>query len=286
MDNRGSEPGDELEFEVSSLPQRTLRFGERWFGVSVQQSSDTGRGLWYQQRVQVPCAVVAAALIVLVILLLLFVIAAPTLGTRLATLGTRTTPTSPAAGGGSTVVLTTPTPSPYPLPTPIAPAMGSIPTTCTPGSPLVAFAPTDTVPGIGGQGVWLTAAVFFGASGAANLGHGATAKLGSFSPSDYTLAGWPVQVSVLVQDNLTHQITLTGQDLRTTYRLWFSADANNPGAVDEASPLATIDPSSVSASMSDWKIWFGVLYLPGAGCYRLHATWQGGSWTVVFAAGR
>ena len=276
MDGTGSEPEnelgpqpDELEIEVSQLP------------------GDTGPVPWYRQRVQVPCALVAAACTLLIVLLILVGMAAPSsLGTLLGTVGMRPTPSLPAAEAVSTVVVATPSPSPYPTPTPIAPAMGSVPTTCPPGSPLVAFAPTDTVPGVGSQGVWLTAAAFFAASGAVNLGPGATAKLGSFSPSDYTLAGWPVQVSVLVQDNLTHPITLTGQDLRTTYHLWFSADANNPGAVDEAAPLATIDPSSVSASTSDWKIWFGVLYLPGAGYYQLHATWQGGSWTVVFAAGR
>ena len=230
----------------------------------------------------------AAALAVLVVLLIFVVIAVPLpSGMLLGTVGTSPTPALPSARAVSTRVVATPTPSPYPTPTPFAPAMGSVPTTCPPGSPLVAFAPSATVPGVGGQGVWLTAAAFLSASGASILGHAATAKIGSFSPSDYTLAGWPVQVSVLVQDNVTHPITLTGQDLRTTYRLWFSADANNPGAVDEAALLATIDPNSVSASTSDWKIWFGVLYLPGAGCYQLHATWQGGArWTVVFAAGR
>ncbi|MGO8946277.1 MAG: hypothetical protein ACLQUY_01170 [Ktedonobacterales bacterium] len=295
MDSTGSEPEDELgpqpdelEIEVSQLPQRAHHWGDRWFWAPVQGPSDTGLAPWYQRRVEVPCALVAAALTVLVILLILVVIEAPSLGTLLGTLGTRSTPTPLAAVAVSTIVVDTPPPSPYPSPTPIAPAIGSVPTTCPPGSPLVAFDPTAIVPGVGGQGVWLVADAFLGTSGGGNLGHSATAELGSLSPSDYTLVGWPVQVMVLVQVGLTQPITLTGYDLWMTYSLWFSADANNPGAIDGAAPLATIDPSQVASSTSDgrWKIWFGVLYLPGAGCYRLHASWPGGGWTVAFASGR
>jgi hypothetical protein len=168
--------------------------------------------------------------------------------------------------------------------------MGYVPSTCPPGSPLVNFDAGATVPGVGGQGVWLVAGAFVDFAGApgAIVGQSATAKIGSLPPSDYTLAGWPVQVQVLVQSTLTQPLTLTGQDLRTAYPLWFSSDANNPGAIDEAVPLASIDPSQVASSTVDgrWKIWFGVLYLPGAGCYQLQARWPGGGWRVTFAAGR
>jgi hypothetical protein len=299
MDDTGAEPEDELgpqpdelEIEVSQLPRRAHPWSDRWFRVPVQQPSGTRLVPWYQQHVQVPRSMVVAALTVIVVLLILVAIGAPSLGALPGTLGTRPTPTPTALAFGivvvSVVAIDTVIPSPYPSPTPIAPAIGSVPTTCPPGPPLVAFDPTNTVPGVGGKDVWLVAPFYLGASGGSNLGHGATVELGTHSPSEYTLAGWPVQVMVFVQVDQTQPITLTGHDLRTTYSLWFSADANNPGAIDEAAPLATIDPSSVASSTSDgiWKIWFGVLYLPGAGCYQLQASWPGGGWTVTFAAGR
>ena len=276
---------DDLYIEVSDLP----RPAQLWFARPTgTPSSDIRPAPWYRQRVLVPRPLVAASLAVMVVLVVALLVATP-FGSALAIVGLRPAPTPASA---RIVVLTpalaTPTPSPYPTPTLVAPAIGPVPTTCPPGSPLVAFDPTATVPGVGGQGVWLVADAFLGASGGGNLGHGATAELGSLPPSEYTLVGWPVQVMVLVQVDLTQPITLMGHDLRTTYSLWFSADANNPGAIDEAAPLATIDPSQVASSTSNgrWKIWFGVLYLPGAGCYRLQASWPGGGWTVNFAAGR
>jgi hypothetical protein len=38
--------------------------------------------------------------------------------------------------------------------------------------------------------------------------------------------------------------------------------------------------------VGEFSIWFDVLYLPGAGCYTLQASWPGGGWIVNFAAGR
>jgi hypothetical protein len=117
-------------------------------------------------------------------------------------------------------------------------------------------------------------------------GQRAAAHIGSFQPSNYTRVGWPIQVQVLIKQGFTQTVTLTGHDLRTGYNLWFSADANNPGSVEEAAPLATIDPSQPMGGVGEFSIWFDVLYLPGAGCYTLQASWPGGGWIVNFAAGR
>lgn len=266
----GYEPesqSDDLYIEISDLQ----RPAQRGFALLMESSAgDTRLVPWYRQRVQV------------------LLVAMP-IGSVLSKLGARPTPAPTSA---HVVVPTplpaTPSPSPYPTPTLIVPAIGLIPTNCPPGTPLVDFAPDTVIPGIGGSDVWLVAGAFLGALGphVSASGHRAVAEIGLLSPNNYTLAGWPVQVMVLVKNGATRTITLTGHDLHTGYSLGWSADANNPGAVEEAAPLALIDPNHPVGYAGDFSIWFGVLYLPGAGCYTIHASWPSGSWTVNFAAGR
>ncbi|HLJ81359.1 MAG TPA: hypothetical protein VKT52_07740, partial [Ktedonobacterales bacterium] len=84
--------------------------------------------------------------------------------------------------------------------------------------------------------------------------------------------------------SLTGLVTLNGNDLRTHYPLWLTGE----DPVQPSAPVMTIDPTQVPSATNDgkWKIWFGTLYLPAAGCYALQANWPGGSWRVTFAAGR
>jgi hypothetical protein len=289
LDGAGSEPEHELErqpddrdLEVSDLP----RPAQRWLGRLVgSPPEDAVLAPWYRQRMQAPRPLAAAVLVVMLGLILL--VATP-IAAALLTLVPHPIPT-PATLRlvFPTPVPATPTPSPYPTPTLIAPAIGPIPATCPQGSPLVDFDPAAIIPGVGGSDVWLVVGAFIGSHGSGS-GQRAIAEIGSFRPSDYTRFGWPVQVMVLVKSDLTQTITLTGRDLRTGYSLWLSPEANTPGSIEEATPVATIDPIQPMASTSDglWHIWFGVLYLPGAGCYTAQASWPAGGWTVTFAAGR
>jgi len=244
---------------------------------------------WYRQRVQVPRPLVVAALIAMLGLILL---AAPPIGSALRALIPQPTPTAAAV----VQVIYTPapsataTPSPYPTPTLIAPAIGPIPANCPPSTRLVDFAPNTIIPGVGGSGVWLVGLV--GTGGNPLAGQRATAKIGGPQPipSAYTHAGWPIWVEVLARSDVAQTVTFTGRDLRTGYSLWFSPDSNKPDAIAEAAPVVTIDFSAattgVTTSDAQWKTWFGVLYLPGAGCYTLQANWPGSGWVVNFAAGR
>lgn len=282
----GYEPesqSDDLYIEISDLH----RPAQRGFAPLMESSAgDTRLVPWYRQWVQVPRLVVVAALVATLVVVLL--VATP-IGSVLSTLSARPTPAPTSA---HVVVPTplpaTPSPSPYPTPTLIVPAIGPIPTNCPLGTPPVDFAPDTVIPGVGGSDVWLVAGAFLGALGphVSATGHRAVVEIGLLSPNNYTLAGWPVQVMVLVKNGSTHTISLTGHDLHTGYSLWWSADANNPGAVEEAAPLALIDTTHPMGYTGDFSIWFGVLYLPGAGCYTIHASWPSGSWTVNFAAGR
>lgn len=270
---------DDFELEVSDLR------GDTQAGESSVKAG--GATPWYRQQVQVPRPLVVATLAVMLGLILLL---ATPIGSAFRTLGAHPTPT---AGSIVQIVYPTaplPTVTPYPTPTLIAPAVGSVPANCPPGDPLVDFAPTAIIPGVGGGDVWAVGLV--GPDGKAISGQHATAKIGGPQPinSAFTSAGWPIQMMVLARTDFAQTVTITGRDLRTGYDLWFSPDSNNPNDVAEAAPIATIDFSDYGSlggtSGGQWKIWFGVLYLPGAGCYTLQANWPGDGWVVNFAAGR
>ena len=274
--NADNPPTNDLDIEVSGL--REL---DQLGGVPEH---DIGPTPWHRQRVPIPRPLVVAALVVMLGLMLL---AAPPIGATLRALVPQPTPTTAIVQVGyPTSPAATATPSPYPTPTLIAPAVGPVPANCPPSARLVDFAPDTIIPGVGGKDVWLVA--FTGPGGYPVTGQRATAKIGELPsiPSSYTLAGWPVQVQLLVKMGVTQTITLTGPDLRTHYSLWFSDDANNPDNVGKAVPVVTIDTSQLTAAAGEYHIWFGVLYLPGAGCYALQANWPGDGWIVNFAAGR
>lgn len=254
------EQRDDSQIEISDL---TLRLARQDPHVP-----------WHQRRVELPRPLVAASVVALVALALLAVLP---VGSELAVLFARATP--PAIVTRlvvATPVPASPTPSPYPTPTLIAPAVGLTPRDCPPGPPLISFDPAAVGPGVGGRDVWLTAPFIEPRS---------TVFISLESPSSYTPYGWPVPLQIYIRPGLSGLITLTGSDLRTRYALWLSGDDPNP---QPAVPVVTIDPTQIPSQTIDglWKIWFGALYLPGAGCYALQASWPGGGWRITFAAGR
>lgn len=271
---------DNLDIEVSDM---------RRPGQSGRSSPGSdGATPWYRQRVQVPRPLVVATLVVMLGLIL--IVATP-IGSALRALIPQPTPTTAIVQVVyPTAPAATATPSPYPSPTLIVPAIGPIPTNCPPSTRLVDFSSGQTYPGVGGSDVWLDG--LGETNGTFESGQRATVNFGTyqFTDNNYTLHGWPLHVQVYIKANLTQTITLTGHDLQTGYSLWFSHDTNDPYAVSDGAPVITIDASdygSVSkTSDRQWKFWVGVLYLPGAGCYALHANWPGGGWVANFAAGR
>ena len=277
-DEPESQP-DDLDIEVSDLRGRVQPGGS--------PTDSNGATPWYRQRVEVPRPLVVATLVAMLALILL--VATP-IGSALRAPVPQPTPTT---GAIIQIVYPTappPTGTPYPSPTLIAPALGPVPTNCPPSAPLVDFAPNTIIPGVGGSGVWLVG--FVGPGGNPVAGQRATEKIAGPQriPSAYTYAGWPIWVEVLAGSDFAQTVTLTGRDLRTGYSLWFSPDSNKPDATAEAAPVVTIDFSAstpdIATSDAQWKTWFGIIYLPGAGCYTLQANWPGDGWVVNFAAGR
>lgn len=186
------------------------------------------------------------------------------------------TPTPPVASNSQLIVgLTSGTPAAtaYPAPTVVAPPIGPAPEDCPLASEVVPFDPQAVGSGIGGSDVWLVAPF---------SGPRAVLHLNWLLPSGYTQYGWPVPVQVLVKAGFAPQITLAGSDARTRYPLWLAASPYTP-----AEPVTTLDPAQLPSSTDDraWSIWFGILYLPGAGCYMWRASWPGGGWTAGFSAG-
>lgn len=257
------EERDEPQIEMSDMRPRPV--------------VDRTRVPWYAQRVELPRPLLAALVAALLALALLVVLSA---GGQLAALIAH-----PAAAATATHIpfptaaptpTSPPTPTPYPTPTLIAPVIGPVPADCPSETTLVAFDPAAVSSGIGGSNVWLVAPF---------SGSHAVLHLSSYQPKDYTPYGWSVLVQLLIKPDFGPSITLTGSDLRTRYPLWLtSSNSNMPISVV---PNVTIDPTRINSGTSDglWSIWFGVLYLPGAGCYTMRASWSGGGWTANFAAG-
>lgn len=253
---------------------------ERAVEVSDLQEPARGGGgapSWLAEPVRMPRAFVVAGVALIVALALLSSPMASALTAFHARLfppvvarstPTATPPPTPAAS---------PTPSPYPTATLVASARGAVPADCPASSPLMPFDTAAIVPGIGAADVWIVGPFD---------GPLATAHLGGMPSWDYTTLGWPLQIQALVASTDTQQLTLTGSDVRTGYPLWFQTGNTQPAA--PPTPTLTIDPTALVSSTGDgnWLLWFGALYVPGAGCYALHATSQGGAWTVHFAAGR
>ncbi len=57
---------------------------------------------------------------------------------------------------------------------------------------------------------------------------------------------------------------------------------------DTPSTTGVLDPQAANPvpMRPHWNEWISRLFLPGAGCYALDATWRGGGWSIPFAAGR
>ncbi|HEY7339345.1 MAG TPA: hypothetical protein VH591_00570 [Ktedonobacterales bacterium] len=251
--------GDELHVQVSDLRRPTYE--------------SAAYVPWRQRRVQLPRPVVDVALAVTLVALLL--VATP-IGSALVAFAAHPTLASSVKSIGSPSPISARlAPLPYPTPTLDVPAIGTVAATCAPETPLVDFGAGETSAGAGGPDVWFIAS---------------SAKPGyvQLPQSNYTQTGWPVPVTVFIRHGFAQTITLTGHDLTTGYSLWLSPDANNPGSIAKAAPLATIDPAQSLAHTRDarWDIWSGVLYLPGAGCYIIQANWPGNGWFIDFAAGR
>jgi hypothetical protein len=277
----------ELEMEVSDL--RALdQDGSRAPAMRAGARTSTPVA-WYRQQVTVPRWQASACVIALLILIVVDLV--PDFGGQfLAVIAPTPTASSLVfAPAPRLTPTTTPFPTAAPIPTAalVAPFLGSAPTDCpssTANSLPVVGIPNQGTYAVGGPDIWVGG--FEGPLAVMSITRDTT--------DQYSQWGWPVAIALDLKDPFHAPVTLVAHDSATKSPLWW-AFAVNDGYVVAAIytvPVATVTIDPQQNQGLDWsddgvsKWWNGTLYLPGAGCYTLRASWQGGSWTATFAAGR
>jgi hypothetical protein len=95
--------------------------------------------------------------------------------------------------------------------------------------------------------------------------------------------GWRVKFLWVIDPGQEAPVTIRGGDLSGDRGLSLEPEGTKVSAsatLDPGRPGVPPDPSS------GFKEFPSYVYFPAAGCYFLEATWPGGSWRIVFAAGR
>jgi len=98
--------------------------------------------------------------------------------------------------------------------------------------------------------------------------------------------GWGVKGFVAIAPRVHGHITLYGARLGDKQPLYFDNDIAGPRPVHVLAIDVDAERGRSSRGYGGWVVALDGLYLPGAGCYALHASWQGGSWMVHFSAGQ
>jgi hypothetical protein len=275
----------ELEVEVSDL-DTPAHDGSRAPAVSARTSKPVA---WYRQQVTVPRWLASACVIALLLLVVVDLI--PDFGGEIlaAIAPTPTASTLIFAPEPPLSLAATPFPTSAPVPTAAlaAPSLGSAPTDCPSSTatslPIVGI-PNQRTYAVGGPDVWVGG--FDSARAVMSISRDAT--------DQYSQWGWPLGIALDLKGSFHAPVTLVAFDAATNSPLWWAFAVNEdyvvPAAYTVPAPAFTIDPQQDQGLT--WrddgtaKWWDGTLYLPGAGCYTLHASWQGGGWTATFAAGQ
>jgi hypothetical protein len=165
-----------------------------------------------------------------------------------------------------------------PTPLPIASTLATPPTNCPGASPLT----TVTVPDFGGfvgstvqlsgrAPVWIPAAY---------LPQSITGIPEQFPPSTTVPAWWP-SIFILWEIGPTSHPTVTVQvhNLHGGALAWWSEGSSTPQVpILVLTPPYEPEPTGYSSYRTE-------LFITHAGCYRMTASWQGGRWSLIFAAG-
>jgi hypothetical protein len=168
---------------------------------------------------------------------------------------------------------------------PLTEALGFVPPVCLHTTPTQAFDAPSFSPGLGALPMWVTG---FSTSAA-----GQRAVLDHLQRAQPPEAGWFQQVLLVSSTNFTGAITIQGGIEGSILPLWFGVFP--PGIAPRSSfgliQTITVRPLDISVSNhttddQTWSILPINLYIAQAGCYYLKATWNTGSWTAYFAAGK
>lgn len=96
--------------------------------------------------------------------------------------------------------------------------------------------------------------------------------------------GWPWKLAWEVGPNYQQTVSIRAGYPNTSKLLLFQASPD-----DNLTTTLTLDPKHPGHPFSqlgpDWNEWGSYIFLPGAGCYYLEATWPQGHWLFYFAVG-
>jgi len=170
-----------------------------------------------------------------------------------------------------------PLPTLTPSPTPLGGAsakLGPVPQNCPPG-PLPQSIDTAFGPVVGAGPVW--AGNFIGP-------HAKLAWLPPVTSAIHNQYGWPHKLLWVVADSVKGLVTIRGANLRDGSSLRPHAEQEVATSTPTTLVLDPQDPNLINHA-DQWVEFPGSLTIPKAGCYYLEATWPGGSWRIMFAAG-
>ena len=93
--------------------------------------------------------------------------------------------------------------------------------------------------------------------------------------------GFRVKVLWIMSPRQEAPITLTGTNLATDRPLYFDVEDLATRDTD-----AVLDPTLAGTGEHGWRELPSYIYFDGAGCFELEASWERGSWRLVFGLGR
>lgn len=179
----------------------------------------------------------------------------------------------------------TPTPALEALPTPVTTLLDPPPTNC-PASP-----PPHTLTFPQGFGGFSGSVTFYGSS---PVWIADSISWGVLHLNALGYTPWPgIKLIWEVGPNYTKPASIEVTNLGTGQLAWWGQGGpisqSNYGAATELElDPTTTAPAAIYHGPSEqgWNEWGSFAYLLQAGCYALDATWPGGHWRAIFAAGR
>jgi hypothetical protein len=153
--------------------------------------------------------------------------------------------------------------------------LGQVPQSCPQDTIAQNFASPAYPAGVGSSPMWVTGFA------------GPRAVLNHLVRADPPLWGWYQQLALVSETNYAGTVTLQGGIVGNTFPLWFGLAPHDGELITSIS----VNPMNTSASNhfgadQQWGVLPIHIFIAEAGCYYLQATWDGGSWTAYFAAGR
>ena len=91
---------------------------------------------------------------------------------------------------------------------------------------------------------------------------------------------WSMKIAWFIPLSYSGEVRLRGYNLADDSPIYFEFDELTDVAI-----LNPEHPGGFVAELTDWAFFPSLVYVSKAGCYRLHAEWDGGLWEQTIAVG-